>query len=109
MRCVRLSCWYLTILLICVTVLDLLQPFFYELKIAYLEHRQIRKPIAVDHIRYFNSVCNLNADSRGFHQKVISYSIYGNFTSTEVARRYLNPLKGAIDTINRAFPGIHLK
>lgn len=105
MGCCRLRCRHFVVFFVSVAVLDLFQPFFYELQIAYLEHRQIRQPISVDRIRYFNSFCNLNADKRGYHQRIISYSIYGDFSRTEVAKRYLIPLKETIRKINRAYPG----
>lgn len=81
------------------------QPVVDKLQLVYLEHRQIRKSSAAEQSQHFNSTCNSNADRRGHRQKVVAYSIYGNFSKEEVARRYLNPLKEIVNKIPQAFPG----
>ena len=53
----------------------------------------------------FSSTCSANADHRGPHQKVISYSIYGNFSNVDMAVRYLSPLNITINTIPQIYPG----
>ena len=86
-------------------VLVLYKPVIDKLHIAYIENVQIRKPLAVDRTRHFDSTCNRNADGRGHRQKVIAYSVYGDFSRKEVARRYLRPLKETVQKIHEAFPG----
>ncbi len=81
------------------------QPVVDKLQIVYLEHRQILKQSAAEQSQHFNSTCNSNADRRGHRQKVVAYSIYGNFSKEEVARRYLTPLKETVNKIPQAFPG----
>jgi hypothetical protein len=48
----------------------------------------------------------LAADLRGPHQKVIGYSIYGDFSQTDKADRYLQPLAETLKDIALAYPGI---
>jgi hypothetical protein len=48
----------------------------------------------------------LAADLRGPHQKVIGYSIYGDFSQTATADRYLTPLAETLKDIALAYPGI---
>lgn len=99
----RSSRRYLVTFLVCVIVLVLHWSQVHKLQNVY--RRKIRIPIAIDHIRQCNSTCSLHADRRGYHQKVFSYSIYGDLSKVGVAKRYLNPLKKTIRHINRAFPG----
>jgi hypothetical protein len=54
----------------------------------------------------FKSSCSLAADLRGPHQKVIGYSIYGDFSQTATADRYLTPLAETLKDIALAYPGI---
>jgi hypothetical protein len=56
----------------------------------------------------FKSSCSLAADLRGPHQKVIGYSIYGDFSQTATADRYLTPLAETLKDIALAYPGIYL-
>jgi hypothetical protein len=53
----------------------------------------------------FNSTCSHAADRRGPHQKVISYSLYGDFSRVEVAQKYLFPLINTISLIPYIYPG----
>ncbi|XP_046640887.1 uncharacterized protein LOC124326218 [Daphnia pulicaria] len=53
----------------------------------------------------FKSSCSLAADLRGPHQKVIGYSIYGDFSQTATADRYLTPLAETLKDIALAYPG----
>lgn len=39
------------------------------------------------------------------NQKVIAYSIYGDFSQKEVVNRYLKPLRETIKTIPSIYPG----
>jgi hypothetical protein len=55
----------------------------------------------------YNSLCSSDADRRGPHQKVISYSIYGDFSRSEVVEKYLNPFRKTIIAIPVIYPGIH--
>ncbi|KAK4005953.1 hypothetical protein OUZ56_011079 [Daphnia magna] len=65
------------------------------IQISYLNLEE-RKPL---------STCSLTADRRGLHQKVIAYSIYGDFSQKEVVNRYLKPLRETIKTIPSIYPG----
>lgn len=65
------------------------------IQISYLNLEE-RKPL---------STCSLTADRRGPHQKVIAYSIYGDFSQKEVVNRYLKPLRETIKTIPSIYPG----
>ena len=49
------------------------------------------------------------AGVRGFGQKVVSYSIYGNFSDPYVEDRYLTALRAAVHGAKLAYPGTHLR
>ncbi len=53
------------------------------------------------------SVCSERADQRGLNQKIISYSIYGNFSSPSVVNRYLKPLSKIVDQVSAIYPGMN--
>jgi hypothetical protein len=55
--------------------------------------------------QYFNSTCSLAADRRGPKQKIISYSLFGNLSKTDIAQTYLYPLRNTIRLIPRIYPG----
>ncbi|XP_046638634.1 uncharacterized protein LOC124316732 [Daphnia pulicaria] len=80
--------------------------------IILIKHQQGEKPSAaipsID-LRVINkevqSTSSRAADRRGPHQKVISYSIYGNFSLTDVVHKYLRPFKETIKIIPLIYPG----
>jgi hypothetical protein len=53
----------------------------------------------------YNSTCSLASDKRGPHQRVIAYSLYGNFSLADVSNKYFEPLKNTISLIPRIYPG----
>ena len=52
-----------------------------------------------------SSYCSLTADLRGAHQKVIGYSIYGDFSRDYVYRKYLKPFTETLRSIPIRYPG----
>ena len=52
-----------------------------------------------------HSTCSAKADQRGFHQHVIAYSIYGDFSKEDVVRRYLNPMMDTVQRVGDVYPG----
>lgn len=56
----------------------------------------------------FNSTCSRAADERGPNQRVIAYSLYGDFSREDVFHKYLSPLKRTISLIPLIYPGITL-
>ena len=54
----------------------------------------------------FQSYCSSSADRRGPHQKVIAYSLYGDFTDSTIFTRYVEPLKMILQNITKVYPGI---
>ena len=55
----------------------------------------------------FISMCSCQADRRGFHQKVIAYSLYGNFSNPSHFSRYVDPIKAILSNISESYPGIN--
>ena len=53
----------------------------------------------------FNSTCSRAAHHRGPRQKVIAYSIYGDFSRTEIVGKYLKPFRETIKDIPIIYPG----
>nr|CAH0110641.1 unnamed protein product [Daphnia galeata] len=54
----------------------------------------------------FNSTCSSRAaHHRGPRQKVIAYSIYGDFSRTEIVGKYLEPFRETIKDIPIIYPG----
>lgn len=92
-----------------------------EFQIIHFKHRQGVKPLSalsdlnVSELFPFgqasggqlNSLCSSDADRRGPHQKVISYSIYGDFSRPDVANKYLKPFRNTINEIPVIYPGIY--
>ncbi|XP_046452667.1 uncharacterized protein LOC124200464 [Daphnia pulex] len=59
-----------------------------------------------DHFQVpYNSTCSRAADKRGDNQKIISFSLYGNFTNENMFYTYLQPLKDTINLIAQIYPG----
>ena len=54
----------------------------------------------------FVSMCSCDADRRGFHQNVIAYSLYGNFSNPKHFSRYVDPIKAILSNISESYPGI---
>ncbi|XP_032798069.1 uncharacterized protein LOC116934719 isoform X2 [Daphnia magna] len=73
-----------------------------ELQIIHFKHRQGGKRLEPDQ---FDSTCSRAADQRGPHQKIISYSIYGNFCRAEIAKKYLKPFIQTLTRIPSVYPG----
>ena len=72
----------------------------------------IRLPRNTDQQREPDSVvsyCSLQADQRGPHQNVISYSLYGNFSDPKHFKRYAEPIKFILANISQFYPGINYK
>ena len=44
-------------------------------------------------------------DKRGFHQKVVSYSLYGNFSDPNKYERYVKPMIDVINQVQASYPG----
>jgi len=55
-----------------------------------------------------SSTCSKRGDRRGPHQRVISYSIYGNFSDSQFFNRYLKTLSQTVNQIPTIYPGIIL-
>lgn len=55
----------------------------------------------------FVSLCSCDADKRGFHQNVIAYSLYGNFSNPKHFSRYVDPIKAILSNISESYPGKH--
>jgi hypothetical protein len=53
-----------------------------------------------------NSTCSHSAYLRGFNQKVIGYSIYGDFARMAVVEKYLYPFGETLRMIPLVYPGI---
>lgn len=53
------------------------------------------------------SVCSGRADKRGPNQKIVSYSIYGNFSNPGVVNRYLKPLIETVNQVSAIYPGMN--
>jgi len=51
------------------------------------------------------SFCSKEADSRGPHQNVISYSLYGNFSNPQHYARYTGLIKHILFNISNIYPG----
>ncbi|KAI9559234.1 hypothetical protein GHT06_016023 [Daphnia sinensis] len=76
--------------------------FVDEFQIIHFKHRQGGKLLNAGH---FESTCSRMADKRGPHQKIISYSIYGNFRRANVVKKYLEPFKKTLSSIPSIYPG----
>ena len=53
------------------------------------------------------SYCSKESDSRGYHQSVISYSLYGNFSDPKHFRRYTGAIKYILSNISQVYPGAY--
>ena len=56
----------------------------------------------------FNSTCSSKADQRGFHQNVIAYSLYGNFSDPNLFNRYVDPIETILTNISKSYPGTYI-
>ena len=57
------------------------------------------------HKKTYPSYCSKEADSRGPHQNVISYSLYGNFSDPKHFNRYTGAIKYILSNITQVYPG----
>lgn len=65
------------------------------------------RPYFADETGEILSTCSHRADARGFHQNVVSYSLYGPDSSpSEWAVRYLKPLHETARRFPDLYPGI---
>lgn len=55
----------------------------------------------------FKSKCSRKADSRGAHQKVVSYSLYGELSDPAINEKYVKPLIENARNLPSLLPGIH--
>ena len=53
----------------------------------------------------YPSFCSKEADSRGPHQNVLSYSLYGNFSNPQHYSRYTGLIKHILFNISNIYPG----
>lgn len=53
----------------------------------------------------FNSTCSHAADRRGPNQRIIGYSLYGNFSREEHLNRYVLLFKETLKSIPSIYPG----
>lgn len=90
--------------LLCFIFIVFYQPVIDELRIFYDEHQSIRKSPSTYRHRLFTSTCTFETDRRGYHQKVISYSLDGDFLRHHVADTSLKPLQDTITHIGRIYP-----
>ena len=49
--------------------------------------------------------CSLESDLRGDHQKVVTYSLYGNAYNASIFRRYYTALWNLSSTVEQSYPG----
>lgn len=105
---------YLCCLVLCfVTVAILLlscYPVNDLLEIVHVEQSptNLKKSSAANYSRRLNSTCNKRSDRRGYHQRVVAYTLYGDLTQTDVAHRYLMPLAETTRKIPQLFKGTFL-
>ena len=50
------------------------------------------------------STCGCRGDSRGSHQKVVSFSLYGNFSNKETHERYVKAMESVAGQVHSAYP-----
>ena len=73
-------------------------------------NERIIKPCPItSQFESFKTTCSHDADRRGPHQQLFSFSLYGNLLEEDVSRRYLKPLKETIEHIYNSFPGTYCK
>ena len=51
------------------------------------------------------STCGCQGDQRGLHQKVVAFSLYGNFSDPDIFSRYVDPMRIAIKGIQKEYSG----
>lgn len=77
--------------------------------IGIVNEQVIRPPVVADTCARidgnFFSMCSCKADNRGYHQNVIAFSIYGNFSNPGTVYRYIEPMKLILDKIVHSYPG----
>lgn len=79
--------------------------FKYYLQDTPLIRQSNRLLLDHDYSYNYSTYCSSAADRRGPHQKVISYSLYGDFSKADAFDKYLSPLKRTINLIPSIYPG----
>ena len=51
------------------------------------------------------STCSCQSDKRGLHQNVVAFSLYGDLMNGDIYNRYILPLREAIESIAKYYPG----
>ena len=84
-----------------ITIAFTIISFFYVVSVFYSNdnkyHRTNSDPVM--------SYCSKEADNRGPHQNVISYSLYGNFSDPKHFVRYTGAIKYILSNITQVYPG----
>ena len=82
----------------------------FQLPIYYNSYFKFYLPVKLDNDYYysFKSTCSSAADKRGPNQRVIAYSLYGNFSREDVFDKYVSPVKRTISLIPLIYPGTTL-
>jgi hypothetical protein len=99
-RCI--SCFFLRKMIVClITLVTML-----AICLCVLYTPILREEIFLGGLRGpFQSTCSLAADRRGPHQKIISYSLYGNFLREDHIRKYIVPFGDTLKSIPLIYPG----
>lgn len=73
---------------------------------SWKHHQQTKRKINANESNdSFISTCSHAADTRGPHQQVISYSLYGNLLRVDIAQKYLIPLMKTVGEVPEIYPG----
>jgi hypothetical protein len=70
---------------------------------GHLFHRDLM--VESDYSDPVMSYCSKKADSRGPHQNVIAYSLYGNFSDPKHFVRYTGAIKYILSNISQVYSG----
>jgi hypothetical protein len=100
--------WFRNLLIYLVFLVSLVDIFVFFQFVTYKLNNEKEKQFAVtnvDHRVLLKSTCSHAAYQRGPHQKIIAYSIYGDFSRAEVSGKYLKPFRETIKMIPIIYPG----